>query len=636
MPKTKKPYVLMFDFGSPDAIKSRSLSLVVLAQKGLSAPLVIDDVQQQCIISHGHVTFKIGKEDLGELLAIELTVEDPQDLALITHVKMISRQRAKHFQAYPLAPDATRVWLFNTKGWFANQLPEHALQVLTQDRQQRQQHFVSKANGTGFPGYGHFAERITEVPDWDSFAIRNRVLANVGLLKDLSAGVQDQELDKISDYQQVLYQRYGEKLPLSTRHWQSDDFFCYQYLCGCNAGFIEKCRHLPDGFNAFADLDNLYQADYALLADLKPGLPAPFVLFQQHPYEGFIVLAIQVDSHNNGLVYTPDDAPVDWLAAKMWARVADNNIFECCLHYLFAHVVQENFSMALQRSLPPLHPVYHLMLPFAKNCIAAAGLGKSVLFDEGEVGDRIMSVSGSIPALFQRCWSQWSLKQKLVLPYDLKQRQVEALPDYPYMEDGLLLWQAINNYITHALQEFYVDDEAVAEDTDIRRWLSDIHQLLPGNDLPTTVDNITQLAELLSGIIFNGSVMHSGMNAQMFNCLAFIPGSPHQLNGTMPTEKGQLDFATLISWLPDKLVSEMTVDSMAFLGNRHIPGVIETDETMLGQEELLTSHPKVRRHHQQFQRDLAQLNETIRQRNLTRKHPFSAFMPENITSSTAW
>jgi hypothetical protein len=42
--------------------------------------------------------------------------------------------------------------------------------------------------------------------------------------------------------------------------------------------------------------------------------------------------------------------------------------------------------------------------------------------------------------------------------------------DYPYAEDGLLIWGALTNYFTKYINMYYPDDAAVVNDQYLQRW----------------------------------------------------------------------------------------------------------------------------------------------------------------------
>ena len=61
-------------------------------------------------------------------------------------------------------------------------------------------------------------------------------------------------------------------------------------------------------------------------------------------------------------------------------------------------------------------------------------------------------------AIVKRCWDNWRLDVNGHLPNDLKERGMadpEALPNYHYRDDGMLLWDAIRKYVADIVQGHY-------------------------------------------------------------------------------------------------------------------------------------------------------------------------------------
>ena len=60
--------------------------------------------------------------------------------------------------------------------------------------------------------------------------------------------------------------------------------------------------------------------------------------------------------------------------------------------------------------------------------------------------------------IVKKNWAEWNLKIHGNLENNLKRRKVddvEALPEYPYRDDSLLIWHAIKNYVTAYVEGVY-------------------------------------------------------------------------------------------------------------------------------------------------------------------------------------
>jgi Lipoxygenase len=81
--------------------------------------------------------------------------------------------------------------------------------------------------------------------------------------------------------------------------------------------------------------------------------------------------------------------------------------------------------------------------------------------------------------------------------------------DYPYAEDGLLIWEAIDAWVGEYLSLYYKDDAAVAGDPEINAWWEEIKCV--ASDLPPPPGH---------GVDVSGSIDQSTMI-----CLPFHPSA---------------------------------------------------------------------------------------------------------------
>ena len=63
-----------------------------------------------------------------------------------------------------------------------------------------------------------------------------------------------------------------------------------------------------------------------------------------------------------------------------------------------------------------------------------------------------------IKSKFHYRWQEWKLDVDGTLPKDLESRGVldeSVLPNYPYRDDGILLYNALKEYVTNVLKIYY-------------------------------------------------------------------------------------------------------------------------------------------------------------------------------------
>ena len=81
------------------------------------------------------------------------------------------------------------------------------------------------------------------------------------------------------------------------------------------------------------------------------------------------------------------------------------------------------------------------------------------LVSEGGWVDKVMHI-GRIGMfnIIDHNWAQWNIKENGNVPKDLKARGVDdtdALPNYHYRDDALLMWEAISKYVSEVVNGVY-------------------------------------------------------------------------------------------------------------------------------------------------------------------------------------
>ena len=232
-------------------------------------------------------------------------------------------------------------------------------------------------------------------------------------------------------------------------------------------------------------------------------------------------------------------------------------------HYMSCHSVMEVYSVATWRNLPDPHPIYKLLSPHLRYTISINVRARLSLINKGGVADIIFGIGeqGKIE-LFGRGYDAYSVHWSNI-KRSVKQRGVddtELLPGYYYRDDGLKVWDAIEQYVRGIVDTFYPSDDNVKEDAEIQNWAADIHtngfptfrEASLGHGFPIGITSKEELIEYCTLIIFTGSAQHASVNNGQFFILGFPPNAPCAMLCPPPTEKGKATYKTLIDTLPDK------------------------------------------------------------------------------------
>ena len=242
-----------------------------------------------------------------------------------------------------------------------------------------------------------------------------------------------------------------------------------------------------------------------------PEMDAPFAV---------VPLAIQCATgrpDGETAVFTPL-SELRWRAAKRLVGVADVNPgASFCLHLARTHFMTVPFAIALRRKLPRAHPLHLFLMPhlrfnlFVDRMAWLQGVRKTS-------GVLVRSLAGRAEwcqDVARSVYYEHSFREQH-FERDLEARGLDAHPvDYPYRDDGRLLWSAIQRFTDGYVRSAYADDRALAADAHLHEFLRDVtapdgggnvrRPLLAGARLETR----DELVEILTQILFVAGPLHA-------------------------------------------------------------------------------------------------------------------------------
>uniref|UniRef100_A0A8C6NUJ2 Arachidonate 12-lipoxygenase, 12S type n=1 Tax=Nothobranchius furzeri TaxID=105023 RepID=A0A8C6NUJ2_NOTFU len=305
----------------------------------------------------------------------------------------------------------------------------------------------------------------------------------------------------LDDFKRIFWKLRSPIAEYCMEHWKEDWFFGYQCLNGCNPRMIQRCQKLPENFPVTADMvqssmaskttlnkelqaGNIYLLDYSIMDGIPANtikgklqyIAAPICLLYQHPDDGLIPIAIQLEQ-SPGLetpIFLPKDAPLAWLFAKMWVRHSEFQVFQLLSHLLRTHLVVEVFCVATLRQLPAVHPIYKLLAPHLRYTLEINCRGRTQLISANGIFKRVVSTGGDgLLILAQREYKVLTYRS-LQPHYDFSDRGVSQLPNYFYREHSLMLWEAVHSFVSSMVNLYYHTDQDVQKDPELQAWIRDI------------------------------------------------------------------------------------------------------------------------------------------------------------------
>ena len=473
-----------------------------------------------------------------------------------------------------------------------------------------------------------------------------------------------------------LFQRIA--LPQFALWFQSDEMFALQRVAGQNPVVLERIawdEQISEKFpvtdeqyrEVMGDDDSLedagldgrlYLCDYEKsLGNLTPGnwptmagqkyVFAPMGLFALQRNNRCVMKPVAIQCGQNpdeNPVLTPpldDDDPRrwNWEIGKTILQNAECNDSEFYRHLGLGHLLTEAFILATYRALPRNHPLYLLLTPNFEGTLFTNNTAvTSINVPDSYLNITDMIFAGNIPAtlgIAGNAVADVDFTENMIFN-DLRNRGVDdpyLLPNYPYRDDGLLIWDCIHRWATNYVCLYYQDDCDVTGDYELQNWVMEVSAKQGGRirGVGDVQDGriVTRdyLIDCMAQVIFTASAHHALTNFPLEDYELYEPGWPGALYQDKPeSDRGatRRDWLGYLSFLNIAILQQalgFTIGSVYF--------------TKLGYYPVCHfSDPRVAGPLAQFQADLANAEQTINARNQTRVMRYPYLLPSRIPAST--
>ncbi len=495
------------------------------------------------------------------------------------------------------------------------------------------------------------------IPDLVGMLVNSDLLGILGYSDpDLGVALRDKRPSSFEQYFE-LFKAFD--LPVDPEELNDDSAFADYFVAGLNPVMLKRLKTLEDkmalssehlsGMASFANdsleelLEDgrLFVVDYEALDTIEAGTHPEQSKYVYSPIvylalpkgdDKLEVLGIQVgqDGQSYPLV-TPRDQKWDWLIAKTIAKSADVNYHEVITHLGLTHLLIDPIVVATFRQLPPQHPLNTLLLPHFEGTIPINALAvKRLLPEGGKVEQLLAGTIDSAYTVLRTVRRQYGFRANF-LPKTFKARGVDAdskLKHYPYRDDGLMVWEAIQDWVSEYVDLYYQNDEEVAGDIELANWVADIvdpkggriPDFAPNNRIATK----TVLVETLTMIIFTCSAQHAAVNYPQAKAAA-VPFQPLAGYAPAPRRKG-LSEQDALDFLPplDRAIKQ--THTLTLLGTTYYT---KLGDYALGTFDDKRVVPKL----WSFQSRLDQIERTIEQRNQSRRTTYDYLKPSLIPQS---
>jgi arachidonate 15-lipoxygenase len=447
-------------------------------------------------------------------------------------------------------------------------------------------------------------------------------------------------------------------LPPVAKDYRDDRAFATMRVAGPNPVMLQRFRgrdeRLPlddkvfaltvpnDTFDAALAEGRLFLADYSILDGAECGnyphgqkyIDAPLALFVlDKTTKELVPVAIQCKQKpgQDNPIFTPADG-YNWLIAKTIVEIADGNVHEAATHLGRTHMYMEPYVVSTYRQLAPNHPLAILLSPHFQGTLAINEQAwRNLIANKGAV-DKLFGASINAARGLTAKSVQTARVSDMLLPKAFSDRGVadpEALPHYPYRDDGMLYWNVIKEWVSSYLGIYYQSPQDVLSDTELQNW---IHELaspdggrLTGMPNEGSFQTLDELIDIVTLVIFTCSVQHAAVNFPQYDLMSYTPVMPLASYRPAPTTKNGATEADYLAMMPPLDMAELQMELGYLLGTQNY--------TQLGcYPDCHFVDPMVAAALSRFQKQLEEIGKIIASRNATRR-PYKFLAPAGIPQS---
>ncbi|MFW7378439.1 MAG: lipoxygenase family protein [Oligoflexus sp.] len=469
-------------------------------------------------------------------------------------------------------------------------------------------------------------------------------------------------------------------LPGMADKWDTDLNFAYNFIAGPNAN--QLVRYSAESRPADFDLSQInlaslpgfagdkienainsgrvYFVDHSNLKTLfanLPNSPAPNAAprsfngvrsddwkYIYAPYAAFAVppdgkqilpVAIQCGPKSEGhQIYTPLDG-YSWKMARVCVLAAHNNHHEVVSHLGLTHLLIDPVVIATRLHLHPNHPIHRLLSPHFEGTAAINVSARKSLIKPEKSVDRLIGskIEMNYPYLrdsrLNFSFRDNFLKKRFA---SFQVNDSSLLPNYPYRDDSILIWDAINAWVSEYVEIWYPSEAAIQSDYELQNWANEVHDKGKVRDFCLTgggVQSRDDLIDILTMTIFTAGPQHAAVNFPQGNEMLFVPANPLAGYAQAPKGRGHTE-KDLLNIMPPLDVAVQTWSILSLLAG--------VNTTRLGdyrgslQEHQLSEAGRIK-----FTQQLSVVESKIETANKSRRaifdHEYVHLLPSRIPAS---
>ncbi|KDP20203.1 hypothetical protein JCGZ_07923 [Jatropha curcas] len=325
-----------------------------------------------------------------------------------------------------------------------------------------------------------------------------------------------------------------------------------------------------------------------------------------------------------------------WKLAKAHVLAHDSGYHQLISHWLRTHACTEPYIIAANRQLSAMHPIYRLMHPHFRYTMEINALAREALINSNGIIESSFSPGKYCMEMSAVIYDKlWRFDQQ-ALPKDLISRGMAVedpsaphglrltIEDYPYANDGLVLWDAIKEWVSDYVNHYYPHSSSIVNDTELQAFWREVRTIGHGDkkneswwpELKTPQD----LIEIITTIVWVASGHHAAVNFGQYTFAGYFPNRPTIARKIMPTEESteedwkfflEKPEAVLLQTFPSQVQASKVMTVLDVLSN-HSP-----DEEYIGEkiEPSWNEEPVIKAAFEKFSGKLKELEGIIDERN---------------------
>ncbi|XP_044955679.1 lipoxygenase 2.2, chloroplastic [Hordeum vulgare subsp. vulgare] len=323
----------------------------------------------------------------------------------------------------------------------------------------------------------------------------------------------------------------------------------------------------------------------------------------------------------------------EWQLAKIHVLSHDTGYHQLVSHWLRTHCCVEPYVIAANRQLSQMHPIYRLLHPHFRFTMEINAQARGMLICADGIIEKTFSPGEFSMEISSAAYDkQWRFDME-ALPEDLIRRGMAvrgedgklelAIEDYPYANDGLLVWDAIKQWASDYVAHYYPCAADIVDDEELQDWWTEVrtkgHPDKQDEPWWPELDCHESLVQVLATIMWVTSAHHAAVNFGQYPMAGYVPNHPSIARRNMPCEMGPEEMLAFkaapekvwLDTLPSQLQTVMVMATLDLLSSH------ASDEEYMGthQEPAWQRDGEVDKAFQVFQKKMRDIAEQVEEWN---------------------